>query len=381
MFLVLKKYNPDLKPVIVFGVCWWNHTSLTTLLKSQGHNPIFTHDFSSAIKLAKQHQSEIIAWASRCTDENIHCAEQQNIKLSFVEDGFLRSVGLGAGLIAAISLVIDKRGIYYNCKKTSDLEWMLENETLTKHHGKRGKSIRQMIVDQRLTKYNLVKQKAQKLGQPPLLSRSDFPQGKLVILVPGQVSDDASILTNRSDVIDLNESENINLKLLQAVRAKFPESYIIYKPHPDVQSGLRDGAIEKAKTDQLADAIIDHLDITTLIDAVDRVEVFSSLAGFEALLRGKKVGVYGVPFYAGWGLTTDLGSVPARRGARPSILGLVHAALIDYPRYFDPITGTACPVEVAIERLAQNEPAPTGIANRLLSKLQGVFATYAPLWR
>jgi len=334
----------------VFGVCWWNHTSLTTLLKSQGHNPIFTHDFSSAIKLAKQHQSEIIAWASRCTDENIHCAEQQNIKLSFVEDGFLRSVGLGAGLIAAISLVIDKRGIYYNCKKTSDLEWMLENETLTKHHGKRGKSIRQMIVDQRLTKYNLVKQKAQKLGQPPLLSRSDFPQGKLVILVPGQVSDDASILTNRSDVIDLNESENINLKLLQAVRAKFPESYIIYKPHPDVQSGLRDGAIEKAKTDQLADAIIDHLDITTLIDAVDRVEVFSSLAGFEALLRGKKVGVYGVPFYAGWGITDDYSTSPNRTTIR-SIDEITYIIFEKYCQYVHPTKKQICTIEEAINIL------------------------------
>lgn len=107
----------------------------------------------------------------------------------------------------------------------------------------------------------------------------------------------------------------------------------------------------------------------------------TSLLGFEALLRGIPVTTFGAPFYAGWGLTTDLGSVPARRGARPSLLGLVHASLIDYPRYLDPVTGAPCPVETAIERLAHGQPAKRGPLNRALSKLQGAFSTHAHLWR
>ena len=107
----------------------------------------------------------------------------------------------------------------------------------------------------------------------------------------------------------------------------------------------------------------------------------TSLLGFEALLRGIKVTTMGAPFYAGWGLTTDLGAVPARRGARPSLAGLVHASLIDYPRYVDPITGLACPVEVAVERLATGETAQSGPLNRILAKLQGALATHAHLWR
>ena len=107
----------------------------------------------------------------------------------------------------------------------------------------------------------------------------------------------------------------------------------------------------------------------------------TSLLGFEALVRGVPVTTTGAPFYAGWGLTRDLGDVPGRRQARPHLTGLVHACLIDYPRYHDPVTNTPCPVEVAIDRLASGDVPHPGTANRLLSKLQGLFASYAGLWR
>ncbi len=107
----------------------------------------------------------------------------------------------------------------------------------------------------------------------------------------------------------------------------------------------------------------------------------TSLMGFEALMRGVKVTTTGAPFYAGWGLTRDLGTPPERRTARPTLAGLVHATLIDYPRYFDPVTRSACPVEVVVDRLAAGKVPHPGPANRLLAKLQGLFASYAGLWR
>ena len=107
----------------------------------------------------------------------------------------------------------------------------------------------------------------------------------------------------------------------------------------------------------------------------------TSLLGFEALMRGLPVTTTGAPFYAGWGLTTDLGRIPARRSARPTLAGLVHATLIDYPRYHDPVTGLPCPVEVVLERLASGNLPRRGAANRALSKLQGLFASRAVLWR
>lgn len=84
---------------------------------------------------------------------------------------------------------------------------------------------------------------------------------------------------------------------------------------------------------------------------VDGVHVMTSLAGFEALLRGKDVTTHGVPFYAGWGLTRDLGDVPARRGVKRSLDELVAATLLLYPRYLDPLTGLPCPAELLVERI------------------------------
>jgi capsular polysaccharide export protein len=88
----------------------------------------------------------------------------------------------------------------------------------------------------------------------------------------------------------------------------------------------------------------------------------------------------GLPFYAGWGLTTDLCLVPARRGQVVSLEMLVHAALIDYPRYFDPVTRQACPIEVALDRLAAGQVTRAD-GLRVLAKAQGVMASYAWLWR
>ena len=63
----------------------------------------------------------------------------------------------------------------------------------------------------------------------------------------------------------------------------------------------------------------------------------TSLTGFDALLRGKRVVVYGRPFYSGWGLTEDKGEAfPAGRRERAlSLDELVAGALLHYPLYYD----------------------------------------------
>ena len=100
-------------------------------------------------------------------------------------------------------------------------------------------------------------------------------------------------------------------------RAALPDAVLIYKPHPDVEAGLRPGAVEAG---EWADVIASNADPAALLDAVDAVWTITSAMGFEALLRGVPVTVLGAPFYAGWGLTEDLGRRPARRGARPCVI-------------------------------------------------------------
>ncbi len=279
-----------------------------------------------------------------------------------MEDGFIRSRGLGADLIPPVSLVTDDLGIYYDPTRESRLERLIAAAAqLPEHALSRAERVVSALNAGKLSKYNLVGQ------QLP-----DLPRGRR-ILVPGQVEDDASILKGCGEV-------RTNAALLAATRHSNPDAIILYKPHPDVEAGLRDGAIDHAAM-EIANMVLSHADPIQLIDMVDEVWTMTSLLGFEALLRDTRVTCLGTPFYAGWGLTHDLGKVPARRQARPSVTALAHAALITYPRYFDPVSGLPCSVEVAIERLEKDELPRPGPFNRTVAKLQGVLASYAWIWR
>jgi capsular polysaccharide export protein len=279
-----------------------------------------------------------------------------------VEDGFLRSRGLGAELVPPLSLVCDDLGIYYDPSRPSRLEkWIEARVALRPDQQARITRLIEALRASELSKYNL---------DAPAPDLSGLGDGKR-ILVPGQVEDDASILTG-TDTISTNAG------LLQAARDANPDAVILYKPHPDVEAGLRRGTTDAAT---LADLVLDNCDPMALLGQVNEVWTMTSLLGFEALLRGVPVVTFGVPFYAGWGLTTDHGDVPPRRRVDVSLEGLVHAALIDYPRYFDPKSQLPCPVEVVVERLATGDIPRTGTANRVLSKLQGMLASQSHLWR
>ncbi|OYU74453.1 MAG: hypothetical protein CFE32_17715 [Alphaproteobacteria bacterium PA3] len=123
---------------------------------------------------------------------------------------------------------------------------------------------------------------------------------------------------------------------------------------------------------RLADQVETAQPMAGLIAMVDELHVNTSLAGFEALMRGKPVTVHGVPFYAGWGLTTDLGEVPSRRTRRRTLDELVAAALLLYPRYLDPVTGLPCPAEVLVERLSHGAPKLSPVASAVISVRRGV---------
>jgi capsular polysaccharide export protein len=190
--------------------------------------------------------------------------------------------------------------------------------------------------------------------------------------VQGQVEDDASIRLGAGEV-------RSNAALLQAVRMANPAAVIIYKPHPDVRANLRPGHI--ANAGDWADLVLDDADPIAAIQACDCVWTMTSLLGFEALLHDRPVTSLGMPFYAGWGLTDDRARPLARRNKTLDLTALVHATLIAYPRYRDPVSGLPCPVEVIVDRLTHDDVPPATRLNRATAKLQGLFASFAPLWR
>lgn len=288
-----------------------------------------------------------------------------------LEDGFLRSKGLGAALTAPLSLVLDDLGIYYDPTRESRLERMIHAraDKLRPDQALRAERLMAQITKAGLSKYNLTRR------APDLDGLPDGPR----ILVPGQVEDDASIRLGTRDVAT-------NLALLEAVRAARPDAVLLYKPHPDVEAGLRQGAVPEAALARLGAHPLPQSDPAALLGQVDEVWTMTSGLGFEALMRSVPVTCLGAPFYAGWGLTADLGPVPVRRARSPaqnpvSLAALVHAALIDYPRYVDPLTRRPCPPEVVAERLAAGQTGGTAPALRVLSKLQGLMASRAHWWR
>jgi capsular polysaccharide export protein len=213
---------------------------------------------------------------------------------------------------------------------------MLQNAEFPAAEQQRAERLRLLLLQHQVTKYNL--------------GRADWrrPDAARVILVPGQVESDASIKLG-SPVL------KTNLALLQAVRAANPDAYIVYKPHPDVLAGLRKaGDADKGETaSHYCDEMVTDQDIATLLEQVDEVHTLTSLAGFEALLRGKVVTCYGQPFYSGWGLTHDIYPNP-RRGVQRSLPELIAAALIRYPTYLNWDTGYYSTPEQTIEGLAKH---------------------------
>lgn len=242
--------------------------------------------------------------------------------LIHIEDGFVRSVGLGSDLIRPHSLVLDASGIYFDPTKPSDLEHLLNDRVFTDDDLQRARKVREFIVEHNITKYNIdVCQSPKWLAQV---------QGKSVILVPGQVEDDASIVYGCTDV-------KTNLALLKAARAAHPDGFVVYKVHPDVLAKNRKGKVNWTELKQYADVIETETSVVSCINACDVVHTMTSLTGFDALLRGKRVVVYGRPFYAGWGLTQDRGAAfeADRRKRILSLDELVAGALLHYPIYYD----------------------------------------------
>ena len=139
--------------------------------------------------------------------------------------------------------------------------------------------------------------------------------------------------------------------MLEAALNDWPDHQIVIKIHPDVVAGRKLGHFSKRQLDnQRIRVCSDGGHPCSLLEGCTAVYVVTSQLGFEGLLWGKEVHVFGMPFYAGWGLTQDLLAAPARRvSSRPTLEKLIHAALIEYPRYINPETGQPCEVELIMQ--------------------------------
>lgn len=341
---------------VAVGMAWWKREAIGQMLWTGRRAPLrFLDDTGAAIGGARIGGGGIAAWPSRAPAGLEAHAAEAGVPVVRIEDGFVRSVGLGSNLHPPQSIVLDRRGIYYDPSSPSDLEHILEHSAFTPDLLARGEAVARFIVARGISKY------ARGSEAPPPRPRD----GRRLVLVTGQVEDDLSVKRAGGAVAG-------NLDLLRRTRAAEPDARILFKPHPDVDAGHRVGRIEDREALAYVDEVV-RTPIDRLLAPVDAVHVLTSLTGFEALLRGREVIVHGSPFYAGWGLTTDLGPPLARRTRRLSLAELVAGTLILYPLYLDPVTQLPCPPEVVLERFASGTLPKPSLLIRLRA-LQGRIA-------
>jgi len=327
--------------VVYVGISKWKRPALDVFAAGPAGPPVHTMTVADAVAAGRRHGARVRAWATRAPEALEAACAEAGLPLARIEDGFLRSVGLGASLRPGASIVVDDAGIYYDPRRDSRLALILKGAAFPAPLVARARRLREAVVARRLSKYNV--------GLDA--GTADWPAGRRVVLVPGQVEDDASVQYGSPTV-------RSNRALLAAARARNPDAFLLYKPHPDVEAGFRPGAIPEAEALALADRVVAGISIVDLLDRVQHVETMTSLAGFEALIRGLTVATHGRPFYSGWGLCEDL-APGADRGRRLALDELVAGALILYPRYLDPVAMKPCEPEQLLDRLsAARETAP-----------------------
>lgn len=325
--------------VAVCGMAWWKKAEIRSFLWAPDASPEFVSNPARALEVASAKGGALAVWPSRVSPSLVAQAKERGVPLVRVEDGFVRSAGLGSDLVPPASVVADRSGIHFDPGGPSDLETILAQTRFAPELLARARRLADSIVRAGISKY------AAGAGSPDRVPARSAEVRR--VLVPGQVEDDMSVLAGGGGLAS-------NLELLRRVRALEPDAEIWWRPHPDVDAGHRNGLVRDEAALEYANRIVRGGSVAQLLDRVDGVHVLTSLTGFEALLRGRDVTCHGTPFYAGWGLTRDLGEVPDRRGRKLSLDELVAGVLILYPRYLDPVTGLLCPPEVLVQRMAQN---------------------------
>lgn len=260
-------------------------------------------------------------------------ARREGIGYVALEDGFLRSVAPGAAECPA-SLVADPIGIYYDATRPSLLEMLLETsgwETpALLARAERGIALMKQL---RLSKYN----------PPDAVGRAPPVDGPYT-LVLDQRRGDMSVA--------FGGSEAAFPAMLQAARAEHPDATTVVKIHPDELTGRHVGHLRDAAQASGAVLLTDAVDPWLLLARARAVYTVSSLMGFEALLAGSPTRCFGLPFYAGWGVTSDERRTH-RRTRRRSVTEIFAAAYLLYARYVDVASGQPASFEATAVDLAE----------------------------
>jgi len=242
-------------------------------------------------------------------------------ELTLLEDGFIRSIGLGVDGSPSFSLVEDDIGIYYDATVPSKLENILntydfQTDTTLMEDTQKAMT---MIVEYNISKYN----HAPNVGSD-FFEHDDKPK----VLIVAQTSGDASLEYGRGNVFTTKDM------IADAIKDN-PHASVYLKIHPDVLVGKKSSDILLDEIPKACSILDSDVNPISLLKHFDKVYTKTSGMGMEALILGLDVVCYGMPYYAGWGLTSD--KIKCERRVRELSKEEIFAtAYILYTRYYNP---------------------------------------------
>lgn len=263
-----------------------------------------------------------------------------DVEKYFVENAFISTIGTSSSIIdipfehAPIGYILDDLTLYYDATRPSRIEQVLNSELeLSDEQIKRAKNVIEKIISNKITKYN---------NQP--IYQPQIGKNKKKVLVIDQSYRDFSISKG------LANDDTFKIMLDTAI-IENPDSDIIIKTHPDAIGQLSRRPkcyYQNVQEDENIYKITDFINPISLIEYVDKVYVCSSQFGFEALMAGKEVHTFGMPFYANWGLTTDA-KICERRTRCRTLEEVFYIAYIMFSVYYNPELERECEIEEAID--------------------------------
>lgn len=280
----------------------------------------------------------ILGWGMKKSGKKaISSAKEFGCKFALLEDGFIRSINTTTHN-KPFSLISDSSGIFYDANSTNDLEDELNKNRASLFEKDEAKKLIADISLLNISKYN----EGIIVNRDILHSKYNIPTDQKIVLIPLQVPGDLSLIHGCA------EDHSYKSIIIEAKKEN-PDAIIVVKKHPRSET-----------TKRIKDVIYieDSLNIISLLKLCDSIYVKSSQVGFEALLLGKKVVTYGIPFYAGWGLTEDkqknnpkYNNIFSRRATVLDVETLAYTFYFLYTKYKDPYTEEDITPQQTVRRL------------------------------
>lgn len=335
------RVNPFAKTAWVFNVAKWKRPLLKKYFSDYNLRflPLKDSVYEKHHAISLSPKPIFLVWGMIQPDDLNDYAKEFSIPIYRVEDGFIRSIGLGSDHIPPNSLCIDYESIYFNAYEESTLENILASYDFNADPNFKTRTTYclDLIRSNAISKYNEKRSN--------LASMLYGPKTTKRVLVLGQVEDDQSLLYGCENI-------RTNADLVRLAYVENPTAQIIFKTHPDVLSGNRRDISSINDIKKYAEIIPIDISLKDSLYDVDHVYTQTSLGGFEALIYGIKVTTIGAPFYSGWGLTDDRFKLE-RRSRNLSLEEIFYAAYILYPKYYDHVNNKSTTLEEVLHNFIE----------------------------